>query len=611
MGFDMNLLLHPLLREGEGPRGYLLRLAEANGLSIRSLRELGISFNLQCLGLPSLDDDRIPLIEYVDRIEQIREVHPTVWNGLTPRYCPQCLVNAPYWHVGWELYWCDACPEHRTWLIDRCPECHDRLSWDRPTLLQCHCGALLSRAGAAECPKSVAELSGLLIAKVLGIDGSHSYSVLNELELQQLNKLIRLIGTYGDIGWQEKPQKIANADSLDVSWPITSLAAEILINGHAGLQGLLENIFRRYGISDDGGGRLRGRFGHFYTLLYRGFPEQPFDFLRREFESFIAAHWQGPLGRRNRNLPVSLLAHLSWIPARHACRQLGISPRRLQVLVDEGRIAGERLISAKGRVFKVVHRADVESMLALREAEIDLKSAMALLGLKKTRVAGMIQWLIPEAHRTGLDGCPWSIPRKSLDQLLEIVVQLPAVAQTSDGEIALSDVLRFWAWTDREIGKLLKGILEASLIANSRLKVSTGVSGLIFDEAMLRDWHSRNFGRSSSMSVPEVAEALQIKQEVAYTLVRQRFIETVKEEVGTRTVTRVWPRTVSKFKKHYVFGRDLASAVGTSPKALADRLDRLDIRPVLGPSVDGSRQYLYSAGDALNKALNQICGRAD
>lgn len=606
----MNLLLHPLLREGEGPRGYLLRLAEANELSIRSLCDLGITFNSHGLGLQNVEGDRVSLIEYVDRIERIREVHPAIWNGLTPRYCPQCLGNDRNWHVGWELYWCDSCPEHRTWLIDRCPACGDRLSWDRPNLLQCQCGAHFCKARSAACPESVAALSGLLVTKVLGRNGSHPYSVLNALELGQLNKLIRLIGAYGDVGGQAKPQKIINSHCLDVSWPITSLAAEILINGSPGLQGLLQTIYRRYGNSEEGRSRLRSRFGHFYTLLYRGFPEQPFDFLRREFENFVASHWQGPIGRRNRNLPVTLLAHLSWIPAKHACRQLGLSPRRLRVLVDEGQVAGERFVSSKGRVFQVVRRADVEAMLTLRKDEIDLTTAMALLGLKKRRLAGMIQWLVPEAHKTGLEGCPWAIPRKRLDQLVNITAQLPAVNQVTEGEITLNAVLRFWSWDDREIGTLLKGVLEAGLIATSRLGASAGVTGLIFNETKLRDWHSRIFGRSSSMSVLEVAEALQIKQEVAYALVRHGLIDTVKERVGARTVTRVWPKMLATFKQHYVFGRDLASAVGTSPKALADRLDRLEIRPVLGPSVDGSRQYLYAAGDALNKALNQVCRRA-
>ncbi len=603
----MNLLLHPRLRGGEGPRGYLLRLAEANGLSIRSLSELGISFNLQCLGLQRTALDQPSLIEYAGRIEWVREHHPTIWNGLTPRYCPECLANEAWWQVGWELYWCDACPIHRTWLIDRCPDCQGRLSWDRPSLLQCQCGAFLSNARPASCPDSIAALSALLVSKTFGKEGEHPYAAINALEIHQLNRLIRLIGAYGDGGWQLKPQKIANHDWLDVSWSVTSLAAEILFNGTAGVHQFLESIYRRYGAPEASKGRLPSRFGYFYTLLYRGFSEPSFEFLRREFENFVATHWQGSMGRRNRNLPVALLTCLSWIPAKHACLQLGLSLRRLRSLIDEGKIAGECITTPKGRHFLVVRRADVEAMTSVRKDEIDLTAAMALLGLKKRRMSGVIQWLLPDAYKTGPEGCPWAISYEPLAKLSRLTAQLPPREQVLEGEVSLSSILRFWSWSDREIGKLLRSLLEGVLIATARQEGISGVSALIFDEALLRDWHYKQFSRSSSMSIPEVAEALQIKQEVAYALVRRGLIPTVKERVGARSSTRVWPKTIEAFKREYVFGRDLARDVGTSPKALADRLQRLDIRPVLGPSVDGSRQYLFAAGDALNKAINQVC----
>lgn len=602
----MNLLLHPLLREGEGPRGYLLRLAVANGLSIRSLSGLGISFNVKCLGFQHTALDQTPLIEYAGRIEWIRENNPAIWNGLTPRYCPECLANEAWWQVGWELYWCDACPKHRTWLIDRCPDCQGRLSWDRPSLLQCQCGAFLSKAKPASCPVSIAALSELFVSKTLGKEGAHPYAAINALEIHQLNRLIRLIGAYGDGGWQVKPQKIPNHDWMDVSWSVTSLAAEILFNGTSGIQQFLQNIYGRHGVPEDSKGRLPSRFGHFYTLLYRGFSEPSFEFLRREFENFVAAHWQAPMGRRNRNLPVALLTSLSWIPAKHACRQLGLSLRRLRSLIDEGKIAGERIATPKGRCFLVVRQADVEAMTSVRKDEIDLTAAIALLGLKKRRMSGVIQWLLPEAYKTGPDGCPWAIPLEPLGRLSKLIAQLPPKEHVQEGEVSLSSILRFWSWSDREIGKLLRSLLEGVLVATARQEGISGVSALIFDEANLRDWHYNQFACSSSMSIPEVAGALQIKQEVAYALVRRGLIPTVKEQVGARSLTRVWPKTIEAFKQEYVFGRDLASEVGTSPKALADRLHRLDIRPVLGPSVDGSRQYLFAAGDALNKALNQL-----
>lgn len=48
------------------------------------------------------------------------------------------------------------------------------------------------------------------------------------LSLGQCVRLARLLGTYENCEGRSFPQKANQVDSLQVSWPITSMAAEIL-----------------------------------------------------------------------------------------------------------------------------------------------------------------------------------------------------------------------------------------------------------------------------------------------------------------------------------------------------------------------------------------------
>lgn len=600
----MTLLLRPQLSCLEGPSGYLMRLAEANDLSISDLKGLGILFEKNSLIARGYLGKDPAKYAHASRIQSSLDSYPMAWNQLTPRYCPLCLSEDSIWQFGWEIYWNDACARHNVWLIDRCTICGHRLTWGRSCLGRCPCGAFINQVTPAACPDSVALLSALLSSRAIGEEGNHPFTQLNILSLGQLQRLIRLLGAYGNGGWQPKPQKILHADWLDVSWQFTSLAAEYLAQGMTGVLHFIQQLYKRSEARNNQQGRMHGRFGHFYSLLYRGFSEPEFLFLRSAFESFVADHWQGAIGRRNRNLPASLLEKLAWIPSALACRQLNISRQTLRMLVIEGRITADERISSKGRRFLMVRKSDVEMEMTSRFNYLDLDAAATLLGLKKCRFSKILPWLIPEASkRLGA----WSIPREKIKRLLQLGVDL----QTSDDQeadsISLTYVFRHWPWHDRTIAEMLDAMLSGAIRPVGRCTGKEGIAGFLFRKSDLENWFRCTHPvKATSSSIPEAAQFLDIKQEVAYCLVRRGLLPICKEKVGRRYATRVLRTSLMEFCASYVFGRDLAEEVGTSPRALAERLDRLDIRPISGPSVDGGRQYLFVRSSSLDVAMNAI-----
>jgi hypothetical protein len=604
----MKLLLHPKVGIGEGPTGYMRRLADANKIGLGDLKKLGFTFDvesLQRLGCIPASGQDVELERYVSRLMHGFTDPRVAWVTRVGRYCPVCLTGNPRWRVGWELQFCDACPDHKVWLIDTC-ECGRLIFWDRREFGRCDCGRVFANVRATQCPEAVVNLSALLVHKLLGKDCGQDDKITMQLAPPQLQRLIRFLGTYGDIQPGPRPQKISFQDRLAVSWPITSLAAEILADWPNSLYRILDRLQRER--ADDGGGRLSGRFGFLYTALYKSFPEDEFSALRADFENYVADHWRGALGERNRRIPATLLERAAWIPANHACKRLGVSSARLSALIAENRISGESRLGPSGRIFIVVKRVDVERELTVLAKEVDLLTASQMLGVTKRRMLALLPRLFPDAYRTSKESSPWAVPRERLDRLAEITRNLTAIQLLPAGSTSLAHVMKFWAWEDWVLADALAGVIAHRIEPIGVLGRTKGVSGLVFREKELRDWFGRTQQTSTdALTLPEVAARLEVKQEVAYALVRAGLLPTVSiPSAGKREGQKVSLFALETFGQRYVFARDLAKSVGRSPKGLIEKLALLGLNPVCSPEVNGCRQVLYECRPELDNAMDRF-----
>lgn len=57
-----------------------------------------------------------------------------------PKICPGCLRDGKYTRKIWDLAAFTCCPQHRSLLIDRCPNCNKKISWNRNRVSICSCG---------------------------------------------------------------------------------------------------------------------------------------------------------------------------------------------------------------------------------------------------------------------------------------------------------------------------------------------------------------------------------------------------------------------------------------------------------------------------------------
>lgn len=601
------LLIRPHPSRTEGPTGYLFRLAEANFMSLRDLAQIGIAYDVEAL----LQQQLLPhpqlypeLHEQVRYVATLQQGQPGIWNRQYARFCPHCLGEDPRWQLGWEVLHFDTCHKHGVWLIDRCSSCGEHLTWQRDSLLRCNCGADLRQEMPEDAPPA-SILLGEVLEQILlrqAIRYQHGYP-FHGMTIDQVQSLIRYLGAYLDPAASQKPLKIANAGEMVVSWTISSLAAEMLVFWP-------EKFHRMLDVIQNTGGEarisLKAVFKDAYQYLYKGgLRGGIYSPVREAFEQWVSHNWKGALAKRNRRLADTILENVQWIPGKAAADRLGISMARLRYLVRSGQLDGQETISAKGRHFLMVRKdqlARVEEELA---GEITMAKAMEILGLGKVRLRRILKLLFPSARRVNdQQHLPWCISSTEVYQLAELGEALPRVYYIEDDEISLADVLQYWQWNADEIVSLVEEVKAGTLVLNKTLIGKAGISRWVFKRKDLIQWRAAmQTSRVNWITIPELAEVLGVKQQVAYWLTQNDYIRSHKLGNGKHHGSRVRKVDVDRFLRQHIFGTEIADRIGRSPRKAMLMLKAVSIYPLRGTSIEACRQLVYTRSEALERFI--------
>jgi hypothetical protein len=414
---------------------------------------------------------------------------------------------------------------------------------------------------------------------------------LQGLNFEQATRMIRFLGTYSQSQVDRLPQKVQNVGAMDVSWRITSIAAEIFNQWPQNFERVLHDMLAQ--TSGAVGQRFSGRFGFFYSLLYRRFSDPEFALLRTSFENFVAEHWRGPISKRHKRFHAAILERATWVPGNHARRQLQISSSRLADLVRTGEVIGEERLSKTGRRFLVVQR---ESMLAIRPAlsdELDLSTTSEMLGLTRARLLSALPQLFPNARKIEGDANRWAISQAEVAAIVRLC-NVGVISNLADGQVSIDQILRFWCCSEDEVTSLLVNLRNGVLQPRGRLKTEGGLNQLVLDGEDARQLVKRERSKGlDKWTIPQVAEMLQVKQEVAYFLVREELLASKTEVIGRREAAMVSRENLDAFRTRFVFARDLAKLHKTSSRGLQRRLFEINIHPVVSPLLGACRQVIY------------------
>lgn len=471
----------------------------------------------------------------------------------------------------WQFKLVTACAQHNVALRDRCSLCGAVQRLTSSTTLTCACGTSLRSA-----PDEPAADELALVVSTAASDLVEGRPCVG-LSFELLQKLVLWLGQFSTDTAPYRPGQVRGLDELAVAMELVAGASALIRQWPHNFVAMLDALARRHERCPS----LRRTFAPLYRVLYDELYDDEFQFLRDAFERFLQERWWGLVCKRNRRLKADTIARHERVGMSRAARASGVSRNALRRLVQAGTVVAEVCELPSGRRLISLSRAQIREVTAMAKGAMSLEEVAATLALPQARVRELIDaGLLPVlARRERSSDGPWMISRKDLPSIKCEEVESPCRS--------LRFILRYWHLTLHERLGLVRAILEGRLSGRTSEQPAALGEVLLNAEAArswVRDWRAP----TGNLAVGEVAASLGVKEEVAYQLVsRGLMAATGSVRFGG---SRIAVDELTRFREAYVSLSALAKQRKTSPRAL---LQRLPVRPVTGPTVDGGRQYFF------------------
>jgi hypothetical protein len=268
-----------------------------------------------------------------------------------PRICPECILEHGFIEATWDLRYSIVCPVHARLSIQSCPSCDRELSWHRPGLLVCKCGADLSgMRGQQVEDDAILGLMQVIRSKVLHHPLQHAEIAakvglpVEHLDAMSLASLLGIIGRLDGRPPTSNGQLRRQHHGMS-GGVVLRRAAHALEHWPNGFFDYLLSLEPEEG-SKKGFG-LRRQFESFFGAIFKaGYPAHDVAFIRAAFLKFGDDVWgQGFVTAKleRADSPESPLVGIE----RYA-EAMGVMPSTVRRLVKHGVITGTP-VTAKGR----------------------------------------------------------------------------------------------------------------------------------------------------------------------------------------------------------------------------------------------------------------------
>lgn len=591
------LPVRPRPIDGEATLGYLMRVARANGYE--TLRQLGNTFRnfdglCQALGLSA------------EERQALFGPHPSFWgpsalsNGLTAidfnhsqmRWCPLCLRESAHLRGPWLLKISCVCNRHSIRLSEQCPRCGSTQRLERVNLEQCACGARLADARGTD---GVYEpLISVSRAVEAAIDSKSALAGFPAMSLPEWIRLIGYLGQYSETYQPTKPGKIANLHQLDTATTLMLQVSRLLDGWPENFHALLSTLNQQA----DSQSSIRRTFGSLYRTLYTDLSNECFQFLRDAFEGYLHAHWSGIVNKRHRAFKLETIARHPRVTLKHAAKKAGVAPSTVRHFIRAEVIAGNQIELPSGRTMRSVDEQSLTEIAILAKGCVTLDQAAKQLGLPKARIRDLIAdgVLKPLVSRMHGNAAVWLIPK----QQVQALVFAGTGAMHWPPTINVRYILKYWHLREGEFIALVRALLGNQLKPVGKLNDSVPLGNIQLDEQQTWQWLAEmRYADGASISVDQAAKRLGLKQQVVYDLVRLGLLTTIQDHLPGRRVTQA---SLDNFQATYVSLAEYAKSLNRAPRWV---LQTLQVQPVSGPMIDGSRQYFFRKSDLYCEVLQR------
>lgn len=313
-------------------------------------------------------------------------------------------------------------------------------------------------------------------------------------------------------------------------------------------------------------------------------------------ERFVEASANSPNPIVGRNVactegPTATVAQLA--------ASVGVAPTRMAKTLDRmtGGAVATRVTSG-GRVRRVVVGDRSEEIKDAFASTLSCRAAGRRLGISAKRVSVL-----------KVEGLLVPMTEAGVQRLLEAIPEAQ-VGRSQDG-FPLSEALHVLVHMDRT-ATLMRSLFDRTLAC---WRVVT----LPSDAASLAHWHvSRGEVRAwvsatleDALTVPQAAEALKVKQEVAYHLVRHGLLASTVRRGFARSERVVARIELQHFSRRYSPLSKLVAEAGVGSRGAVGWAEAQGHRIVCGPAIDGCRQYFVDLAGSTKTTFLQETGDFD
>lgn len=491
-----------------------------------------------------------------------------------PRICPACLEGEDlFWRSEWGevgVYWCST---HLYWLVDTCPACERQIRWRGVTLRACGCGLELRCFERLAVSESVFRFAGVQ---------------------SQDQLLTRWLGALSNFGLAAKAWKRVQSEVPSDVRNCLSVGASILASWPARFHMLL-NVVR---VTPEVAGPQA--INAAYPGLMRAVGRLPLQRHRSMLLNVISDYVKDsqssdhPLFGRN---PKVRQASAS---ITKTAKQLGTTGRRLRQVIPEV-LSGRVLMSVtQGRRTRgVLFPQDAQQVQVWMEDHISVTAAAQMLGLSAKRVGALIQ----SGH---LSSWQQRVSRRSCLALIDALGAVAIVGRPLGDQTIVGEAMRLWVpahWTLRFVQALRRGEIAVFWSGNDKPRPGD----LSVSRSDVVSWSMTQIPDiDDALTVPQVAQYLGVKQEVAYHLVRIGLLETNTQKLNRRAAQVVPRQSLRRFEQRVEPLAKAASRAGVEPRLGLDWAKRSGQVLLCGPSIDGCRQYFVEIACGTEMAASTL-----
>ncbi len=573
--------------------GYMGRLANANALP-------HAYFQSQFFLLSENDQ-----LEFLSKVSA-----PTVWKEMvrdltnprsnhdpmcyrTPKHCPQCLRDNGYWKQSWMYKLYNACAVHGVQLVDRCPSCHVLHNFSAFSHQDCeHCGndyvvsAALKKAGAID----------IWFAKLVENRVWHSKPINSNLvcnlPIQDFHDVFFTLGQV--VSTESNGKRLVGVvrytqDMVLISQAAATIAFDWPWSFHDYLNNIYSNRGRQW--------TAKTCFHRIRHVLYNRLKDERFEFLRAEFEHYLAENWKGPIDLKSTSMSFDTIEKHLWKPIATVAKMLCLKVSRIESFMRQGKIASTSIRYECGKVSTVLNVDDVQAIAAEQATAQTLTDVSKRLGISERRVRELINSdLLPVLTEKREGENSWWLDCDAFLGTIKV-----SVRDKPEGRLlTIRSLLKNWLKEERGLAGFIRSVIDGSISVYTIYGPSR-FSDLVVRECDFKQLLGSQKGHATVKefcNYQEVATLLNIPRSHVHCMIRG---ETIVTRSGTSQYPKVPVKELNDFHLKFISTNELSKVCGTRVFDLIKALASHGLEPALEVHcLLGHSHEFWSRGSTLN-----------